>query len=73
MDILADGSLDYPDDLLAELDYTVCSIHSRFVLGKKEQTERIMRAMDNPYFNIWATRLDGSCSSAQVTEWIGRG
>lgn len=52
VDILADGSLDYPDELLAQLDYTVCSIHSRFALGKKEQTERIMRAMDNPYFNI---------------------
>jgi DNA polymerase (family 10) len=52
VDILADGSLDYPDDLLRELDYTVCSIHSRFGLGKVEQTERIMRAMDNRYFNI---------------------
>lgn len=47
-----DGSLDYPDDLLRELDYTVCSIHSRFGLGKREQTERILRAMDNRYFNI---------------------
>lgn len=52
VDILADGSLDYPDDLLAELDYTICSIHSRFRLGKKEQTERILRAMDHPSFNI---------------------
>ena len=52
MDILADGSLDYPDDLLGELDYTVCSIHSRFGLGKTEQTERILRAMDNRHFNI---------------------
>ena len=52
VDILVDGSLDYPDDLLRELDYTVCSIHSRFGLGKAEQTERIMRAMDNRYFNI---------------------
>jgi len=52
VDILADGSLDYPDDLLRELDYTVCSIHSRFGLGEKAQTERIMRAMDNPYFHI---------------------
>jgi DNA polymerase (family 10) len=52
VDILADGSLDYPDDLLKELDYTVCSIHSRFGLGRAEQTERIMRAMDNRYFNI---------------------
>ena len=52
VDILADGSLDYPDDLLAELDYTVCSIHSRFALGKAEQTERLLRAMDNRYFTI---------------------
>jgi len=52
VDILSDGALDYPDDLLKELDYTVCSIHSRFGLGKTAQTERIMRAMDNRYFNI---------------------
>ncbi len=52
VDILVDGSLDYPDDLLRELDYTVCSIHSRFALGKPAQTERIMRAMDNRYFTI---------------------
>jgi DNA polymerase (family 10) len=52
VDILADGSLDYPDSLLKELDYTVCSIHSRFALNKAAQTERIMRAMDNRYFNI---------------------
>ena len=52
MDILADGSLDYPDDLLRELDYTVCSIHSRFGLDRQQQTERILRAMDNRYFNI---------------------
>lgn len=52
VDILADGSLDYPDELLAELDYTVCSIHSKFRLTKTEQTERLLRAMDNPHFNI---------------------
>jgi DNA polymerase (family 10) len=52
VDILGDGSLDYPDDLLAELDYTVCSIHSRFRLGKAEQTDRIRRAMDHPAFTI---------------------
>ena len=52
VDILEDGSLDYPDDLLKELDYTVCSIHSRFGLGRSAQTHRILRAMDNPYFTI---------------------
>jgi DNA polymerase (family 10) len=52
VDIPADGTLDYPDDLLKELDYTVCSVHSRFGLGKEQQTGRILRAMDNRYFNI---------------------
>jgi DNA polymerase (family 10) len=52
VDILADGSLDYPDELLRELDYTVCSIHSRFGLNREQQTERIQRAMDNRHFNI---------------------
>jgi DNA polymerase (family 10) len=52
VDILADGSLDYSDALLRELDYTVCSIHSRFGMNREEQTERILRAMENPYFNI---------------------
>ena len=52
VDILADGSLDYPDELLKELDYTVCSIHSRFGFDNAKQTERILRAMDNRYFTI---------------------
>jgi len=52
VDILADGALDYPDSLLRELDYTVCSIHSRFRLDRAGQTERLLRAMDNRYFTI---------------------
>lgn len=52
VDILADGTLDLPDDVLRELDYTVCSIHSRFAMGREKQTERVLRAMDNPYFTI---------------------
>jgi DNA polymerase (family 10) len=54
VDILEDGSLDLPDSILKELDLTVCSIHSKFNLPRKEQMERILRAMDNPYFNILA-------------------
>ncbi len=54
LDILEDGSLDLPDELLAELDFTVCAVHYRFDLSKKKQTERILRAMDNRYFNILA-------------------
>jgi DNA polymerase (family 10) len=52
VDILADGRLDYSEAILEELDYTVCSIHSRFGLGRTAQTERIMRAMDNRHFTI---------------------
>lgn len=52
VDILEDGSLDLPDSILKELDIRVCSIHSRFKLNKEAMTERILRAMDNPYFNI---------------------
>ncbi|HET8622182.1 MAG TPA: PHP domain-containing protein [Gemmatimonadales bacterium] len=52
VDILADGRLDYSDAVLKELDYTICSIHSRFALDRKGQTERIMRAMENRYFTI---------------------
>ncbi len=54
LDILDDGSLDLPDDILKELDLTVCSVHYKFNLPREEQTERIIRAMDNPYFNILA-------------------
>jgi DNA polymerase (family X) len=52
VDILADGTLDLPDDILRELDYTVCSIHSRFAMSREQQTERVLRAMDNRYFTI---------------------
>ncbi len=52
VDILEDGSLDLPDEVLRELDFTVCSIHSKFNLSRKKQTERIIRAMDNKYFGI---------------------
>jgi DNA polymerase (family 10) len=52
VDILENGSLDYPPSVLKELDLTICSIHSRFALDRERQTERILRAMDNRYFNI---------------------
>jgi DNA polymerase (family 10) len=54
VDILEDGSLDLPDSILAQLDLTVCAVHSKFDLSRKQQTERIIRAMDNPNFNILA-------------------
>lgn len=54
VEILEDGSLDLPGDLLERLDMTVCAVHSRPRLGRKRQTERLIRAMDNPAFNILA-------------------
>ncbi len=51
-DILEDGRLDMPDEVLARLDYAVGSIHYKFNLPAGKQTERILRAMDNPYFSI---------------------
>ena len=48
-DILADGSLAYPDDVLERFDFVVASVHSRFKLDPETQTERILRAVANPY------------------------
>ena len=52
VDILEDGTLDLPDSVLARLDLIVGSIHSRFHLSARKQTERVLRAMDNPHFHI---------------------
>ena len=52
-DILADGSLDYPDEVLAELDYVVASVHSSFSLPRAEQTARIEKALRHPATTVW--------------------
>jgi len=54
VDILEDGTLDLPDSVLAKLDFTVCAVHYRFDLSGKRQTDRILRAMDNPHFSVLA-------------------
>jgi DNA polymerase (family 10) len=54
VDILDDGSLDLPDAVLRELDFTVCAIHYGLRRSREKQTERILRAMGNPYFTILA-------------------
>lgn len=54
VDILEDGKLDLPDEILKELDIRICSVHYKFNLSKKKQTERIIKAMDNKYFNVFA-------------------
>jgi len=52
VDILADGSLDYPDEVLRELDYVVASVHSLFNLSREAQTERLVRAVSHPLVTI---------------------
>ncbi len=51
VDILPDGSLDYPDEILKELDFVVAAIHSRF---NQDNTERLLKAINNPYVNAIA-------------------
>lgn len=51
-DILRDGEMDYPDDILATMDVVVASIHSRYKQSRAEMTDRIIGAMENPYVHI---------------------
>ena len=52
VDILKDGSLDFPDELLAQLDIVVASIHAGLSMSESEMTDRIIRAIENPYVTI---------------------
>lgn len=63
VDILKDGSLDLPDEVLGKLDIVLASIHSNFDLNEEEQTNRIIKALENPNVNILAhstTRMIGT-------------
>jgi len=51
-DILADGRIDYDDDVLDRLDFVVASIHSRFAMDRDGMTARILRALDDPRVTI---------------------
>lgn len=52
VDILPDGSLDYPDAVLAELDIVIASVHSAFNISKEDMTKRLIRACEHPAVNI---------------------
>lgn len=54
VDILEDGSLDLPDEVLGRLDLVIGAVHSQFNLSRARQTERILRAMDHPHFSVLA-------------------
>jgi DNA polymerase (family 10) len=51
-DILPDGSLDYPDDVLRRFDFIIGSIHGQFRLDRQAQTERLVRAASNPFITV---------------------
>ena len=52
VDLLADGSLDYPETVLAELDIVVASVHSALNISREQMTERLVRACESPYVDI---------------------
>lgn len=52
-DILEDGSLDYPDSVLEQLDVVIGSIHQRYSQDEEQMTKRVLRAFDNPFLMIW--------------------
>ncbi len=51
-DILGDGSLDYPDEILAGFDFVVVSVHSNLKMDKERATNRLIKAIENPYTTI---------------------
>ena len=51
-DVLADGRLDYDDQVLGRLDFVIASIHSRFNLNEREMTARMLAALDNRHVTI---------------------
>ncbi len=51
-DILSDGSLDYPDEILAKFDFVVASVHSAMKMDEEKATERLIKAIENPYTTI---------------------
>jgi DNA polymerase (family 10) len=51
-DILADGSLDYPEEVLGKMELVVASVHTRFQMSREEMTTRLLRAIENPYTDI---------------------
>jgi DNA polymerase (family 10) len=53
-DILPDGSMDYPDAVLADLDLVIAAVHGRFKQPKSEMTRRVCRALANPHVDVLA-------------------
>ncbi len=56
-DILADGGLDYPDQVLEQLDIVIASVHNRHRMDEAQMTRRLVRAMRHPSFKVWGHAL----------------
>lgn len=56
-DILADGSLDYPDAILEKMDVVIASIHNRYKMNEEQMTRRVVTALKNPLFKVWGHAL----------------
>jgi DNA polymerase (family 10) len=56
-DILADGRLDYPDEVLEQLDIVIASVHNRHRMDEAQMTRRLVRAMRHPSFKVWGHAL----------------
>jgi DNA polymerase (family 10) len=56
-DVLDDGALDWPDEVLEELEVVVASVHSRMKMDEDRMTQRLVRAMSAPIFKIWGHGL----------------
>ena len=54
VDIMSDGTLDYNDDILSQIDFVIASVHSKFDMSKDQMTERIVAAIRNPYVRCLA-------------------
>ena len=64
-DIRKDGELDYPDEVLAELDIVIASIHQRYKLDPEAMTRRVVTAMRHPVFKVWGHALGRMILSRQ--------
>ena len=56
-DILRDGALDYPDNILEKFDVIIASIHNRYKLDEDQMTKRVINALKNPLFKVWGHPL----------------
>jgi DNA polymerase (family 10) len=72
IEILKDGSLDYPDEILKELDIVVGAVHSGFSAPKKKMTERIITALEKGTLTSLLILLAGSLGKGKLMKWISK-